>query len=83
MGIEKWLSDEPPCWGKQVDYFFVEAMEVVKQEDCEKLAEKLAEKLSLPLIRPIIKQATADAKVSVIGSVQWVDEIYLSALGVS
>ena len=70
MGSEGCLSDEPPCWEKKVDYFFVEAMEVVKQEDCEKLAEKLAEKLSLPLIRPIIKQETADAKkVSVIESV--------------
>ena len=78
MGSEGCLSDEPPCWEKQVDYFFVEAMEAVKREDCEKLAEKVSEKLALPLVKPMIKQETADAKkLSVIDSIRWVDEIYL------
>ena len=82
MGREGCLSDEPPCWEKQVDYFFVEAMEAIKQEDCEKLAENVSEKLAISLVRQMIKQETADAKkLSVIDSIRWVDEIYLTALG--
>ena len=82
MGSEGCLSDEPPCWEKQVDYFFVEAMEAVNQADCEKLSEKVSEKLALSLVKPMIKQETADAKkLSVIDSIRWVDEIYLTALG--
>ena len=56
QGIKGCLSEEPSCWSDQVDFFFVEAMEVVKQEDCEKLSEKVSQKLNIPLIRPVLNE---------------------------
>ena len=81
MGKNGCLSEEPPCWEQQVDYFFKEAREAIKPEDCVQLAEKVAYKMDVVLIRPEIKVCSEEElKQTIIECKKWEDATFLVAM---
>ena len=80
MGTNGCLNDEPPCWKKQVDYFFTVAIEAVKNRECLTRAEKVAKKLDKVLIRPVIKELSRnELKQTIVQCKNWDDSIFLTA----